>query len=99
MKKRKNEKNEKNGEKWWKKKEKWKNWIHTQNPRRFPWFFFGMRLFPEENQQPVLGCNRFSEEKCQFSLIVKQEHTFYRRKWTKKKSLRSAHLTIIILLE
>ena len=25
-------------------------------------FCFGMCLFPEENQQPVLGCNRFSEE-------------------------------------
>ena len=41
MKKWKNEimkKNEKNGEKWWKKKEKWKKWIHTQNPLRFPGF-------------------------------------------------------------
>ena len=56
-------------------------------------------LFPEENQQPVLGGNRFSEEKWQFSLDVKQKHTFYRRRSTKKKSLRSAHLTIIILLE
>ena len=26
-------------------------------------FCFGMCLFPEENQQPVLGGNRFSEEK------------------------------------
>ena len=34
-----------------------------QNPRRFPWFCFGMCLFPEENQQPVLGGNRFSKEK------------------------------------
>ena len=57
-----------------------------QNPRRFPWFCFGMCLFPEENQQPVLGCNRFSEEKWQFSLDVKQKHTFYRRKSTKKKN-------------
>ena len=58
-----------------------KNWIHTQNPRRFPEFtvvvvtFFvkilddfhdfglGMCLFPEENQQPVLGVIRFSKEK------------------------------------
>ena len=37
-----------------------------QNPRRFPWFCFGMCLFPEENQQPVLGSNRFSEEKWPF---------------------------------
>ena len=35
----------------------------------------------------------------QFSLDVKQKHTFYRRKSTKKKSLRSAHLTIIFLFE
>ena len=55
-----------------------------QNPRRFPWFCFGMCLFPEENQQPVLGGNRFSEEKWQFSLDVKQKHTFYIRKSTKK---------------
>ena len=40
--------------------------------------------FSDENQQPVLGSNRFSEEKWQFSLDVKQKHTFYRRKWTKK---------------
>ena len=44
-----------------------------QNPQRFPWFCFGMCLFPEEIQQPVLGCNRFSEEKWQFSLGVKQQ--------------------------
>ena len=34
------------------------------NPRRFPWFYFGVCLFPEENQQPVLGGHRFSQEKC-----------------------------------
>ena len=55
-----------------------------QTPRRFPWFCFGMCLFPEENQQPVLGGNRFSKEKWQFSLDAKQKHTFYRRKSTKK---------------
>ena len=43
-------------------------------------FCFGMCLFPEENQQPVLGCNRFSEEKWQFSLDVKHKYTFFRRK-------------------
>ena len=69
-----------------------------QNPRRFPWFCFGMCLFPEENQQPVLRSHGFSEEKWQFSLDVKQKHTFYQRKST-KKSIRSAHLTIIILLK
>ena len=54
-----------------------------QNHRRFSWFCFGMCLLTEENEQPVLGCNRFSEEKWQFSLDVKQKHTFYRRKSTK----------------
>ena len=63
-----------------------------QNPRRFPWFCFGMCLFPEENQQPVLGGQRFSEEKWQFSLDVKQKHTFYRRKSTKKKIRVGQHL-------
>ena len=43
-----------------------------------------MCLFPEENQQPVLGGNLFSEEKWQFSLDVKQQHTFFRQKSTKK---------------
>ena len=57
-----------------------------QNRRQFPWCCFGMCLFPEENQQPVFGCQRFSEEKWQFSLDVKQKHTFYRRKWTKKRA-------------
>ena len=59
-------------------------WIHTQNPRQFPWFCFGMCLFPYENQQPVLGGHRFSKEKCEFSLDVKQKYTFYRRKFTKQ---------------
>ena len=69
-------KNEKNGEKWWKKKMKKLDShaksstisrvyscccnFFRQNPRRFPWFCFGMCLFPKENQQPVLGGNRFS---------------------------------------
>ena len=34
-----------------------------QNPRRFQWFCFGMCLFPEENQQPVLGGHRFFRRK------------------------------------
>ena len=51
-----------------------------QNPRRFPWFCFGMCLFPEENQQPVLRSHGFSEEKWQFSLDVRQKYTFVRRK-------------------
>ena len=92
----KKKKTTKNVEKCWKNK---RNWIHTQNPRRFPWFCFGMCLCPEENQKPVLGSYRFYEEKWQCSLDVKQKHTFYLRKSTKKKSLRSAHLTTIILLQ
>ena len=113
MKKKKNEK--KKGEKWWKRKKNEKNWIHTQNhrrfpgftvvvvtffrqnPLRFPWFCFGMspRLFPDENQQPVLVCNRFSEEKWQFSLDVPETKThILQTKMNDKKSLRSAHLTI-----
>ena len=43
------------------------------------------------------GSRFFSEEKWKVSFDVKQRHTFSRRKSTKKKSLRSAHLTIIIL--
>ena len=115
----KNEKNEKtkkmekNDEK---RKKNEKNWIQTQNPRRFPGFtivvvtFFVKILddfhdfvsegvsFPRKINNPFWVVIVFSEEKWQFSLDVKQKHTFYRRKWT-KKSLRSAHLTIIILLE
>ena len=89
--------------------------FHTQNPRRFPGFtvvvvtffvkiiddvcvFFGMCLFPKENPQPVLRGHRFSEQKIHFSLDVKQKHTFYNEN-LRKKSLRSAPLTIIILLE
>ena len=60
------------------KERKMKKWIQTQNPRRFTVvvvtffvkiladfhdFCFGICLFPEENQQPVFGSNRFSEEK------------------------------------
>ena len=45
-----------------------------------------------------LGLHCFSEEKYQFSLDVKQKHTFYQRKST-KKSLRSADLTLFILSE
>ena len=40
--------------------------------------------FPMKNQQPVLGGHRFSYEKWQFSLDVKQKDTFHRRKSTKK---------------
>ena len=39
--------------------------------------------FPRKINNPFWG-NRFSEEKSQFSLDVKQKHTFFRRKSTKK---------------
>ena len=46
-----------------------------------------MCLFPEENQQPVLGGHRFSEEKCSFSLALnQQQHTFYKGKSMKKSA-------------
>ena len=54
----------------------------------------------QENQQPILGVQRFSEEKWQFSLDVKQKtHTLLKNIDETKCSLRSALLTIIILLE
>ena len=49
----------------------------NQNPRRFLWFCFGMCLFPKENQQLILGGHRFSIEKWQCSLDVKQKYIFY----------------------
>ena len=60
--------------------------------------FRNVSLFPEENQQPVLGGHRFSKEKCQFSLDLKQK-THFSHKKTDEKSLRSAPLSIIIHLE
>ena len=39
---------------------------------------------PRENQRLILEDTVFPEEKCQFSLDVKQTHTFYRRKSTKQ---------------
>ena len=37
-----------------------------QNPRRLPWFCFGMCLFPKENQQPVLGVIVFQKKSDNF---------------------------------
>ena len=58
-----------------------------------------MCLFPEENQQPVLGGHRFPEEKgqCFIGRETKNTH-FYRRKINETNSLRSADLTIILLV-
>ena len=42
--------------------------VFRQNPGRFPWFCFGMCLFPEENQQPVLGGKLFFQRKVAISI-------------------------------
>ena len=52
--------------------------LFLSNPTRFPWFCFGRSLFPEENQQPVLGSWTWN----------KNTHFTYENQW--KKSLRSA---------
>ena len=44
-----------------------------------------MCLFPEENQQLILGGHRFSQEKWQFSLEVKQKHTNLQTKLNEHK--------------
>ena len=56
-----------------------------------------MSLSRGKSTTRFFGGHRFSEEKWQCSLDVKQQHTFYRRKAT-KKSLRSALQTIIVIL-
>ena len=43
-------------------------------------FFFWNVPFSRENQQPVLGSHRITDEKGHFSLDVKQKHTFDRTK-------------------
>ena len=40
---------------------------------------------PDENQQPIFWCRRFSEGKWQLSLDVKQKQTLYVRKSTKNR--------------
>ena len=57
-------------------------YFFRRSHRRFPWFSEECVFFPKENQQPVLGGHRFSERQWQFSVDVKQKHTFYRRKST-----------------
>ena len=90
-------------------------WLQTQNPRRFPGFTvvvvtffveilddfhdvsFGMCLSRRESTTN-LGVSPFFLRKVAIFIGRETEHTFYRRKLT-EKSLRSAPLTIIILLE
>ena len=63
----KNDKNEKMKEKWRKMAKSLKiSSLHTQNPRRFSWFCLGMCLFPQENQQPVLGLTVFPKKSDNF---------------------------------
>ena len=88
-KKKKKKKTKKNGEKWWKKERKMKkNWLHTQNPRRFPVFtVVVVTLFVkilDDFHDFVSECVSFPKEKWQFSLDVKQKYTFFQRKSTKK---------------
>ena len=83
MKKRKKTKKKKE-KKWWKKRKMKKIGFTRKIIDDFHDFCFGMCLFPKENQQLVLGSNRFSEEKWQFSSDVKQTYTFFRRKSTEK---------------
>ena len=61
----------------------------------FHYFFRDVSLSLKENQQPVLWGQRFPEEKCQFSLELKQQYTFFRRNST-KKTLKSAPLAVVI---
>ena len=60
-----------------------------QNLLRFPWFYFGMCLFPEENQQLILGCHLFFLRKVTIFIGRETKHTFNLRKST-KKMMRSA---------
>ena len=57
-----------------------------------------MCLFPEENQQPVLGGHRFLRK---VGILIGRETKTHilPTKLNEKNSLRSAHLIIIILLE
>ena len=69
-----------------------------QNPWRFPWFCFGMCLFPKENQQPVLGVIVFPK-KSDNVRWTSNKNTHFSEENGRKKSLRSADLTKINLLE
>ena len=73
--------------------EKWRNWLHAQNPSTISIIY----LF-SECQQPVLGGYRFSGEKVAI-FIGRETKTHILPTEINEKSLRSAPLTIIILLE
>ena len=114
MKKREKIKKWKNEKKW---KKKWKKWIHTQNPRRFPGFtvvvvtFFVKILddfhdfvlecvsFPRKINNPFWEGNRFFRSKVTIFIGRETKTHILQTKMNGKKSLRWAHLTIIILLE
>ena len=104
---------EKNDEK---KKKNEKNWIHTQNPRRFPGFtvvvvtFFVKILddfhdfvsecvcFQRKINNPFIGVTFFRRKVTIFIGRETKTHILP-TKINEKKSLRSAYLTIIFLLE
>ena len=70
----------------------------VKNPRRFP-CFFGMCLFPEENQQPVLRVHRFQTKSDNYHWTWNKNTHFTDENQRRKFSLRSAPLSIIILLK
>ena len=57
-----------------------------QNPRRFPWFCFGMCLFPDENQQPVLGGHRFFRRRVTIFIGRETDTLILQTKINEKKS-------------
>ena len=122
-KKNKNDANNEKNEKWWiffdwrKMLNNEENWLHTQNPQRFPGFTVVVVTcfvkilddfhdfvsecvsFLMEHQQLILESRRFSEEKWHFFIWREQNTQFYKRKNNEKNSLRSALLSMIILLQ
>ena len=58
----------------------------SKNPRRFPSFCFGNVSLSRRKSTTNFGrVSVFPEEECQFSLDVKQRHTFYLRKINEQK--------------
>ena len=87
-------------------------WFHTQNPQRFPQFavvvvffeilddfhgFIRICVFPEDNQQPILGGHRFPHEKYKFYWTSTRNTNCTRENQRFIGLLRSAPLTIFFL--
>ena len=70
-----------------------------RNPRRFPWFHLGMCLFPEENQQPILGSHRFPRKSEHFLWTwtktrifpTKIDETIFAKVSSSNKKIRQTH--------